>query len=89
MKKIFALLLEKENKKLGMSFLLFLLFILISVISLLRGVIFQETTRILVSAMGLLVCAGLAFLIAKTVIDRSKKAAVVPPLKTRNKKVKA
>ena len=86
MKHIFTLLMQKDNRKMGLSFVLFLFFIVFSLASLVRGIADHETVRTLIALAGLISCIALCYLNVYTVIKNSKKVVPAKPSKRRSAK---
>lgn len=61
MKNILRLLKEKENRTLGMSFIVFILFGFNGGISLFTGIEKHETWRIAAASAGCFICAAFCF----------------------------
>jgi len=75
MKNILRLLKEKENRTLGMSFIVFILFGFNGGISLFTGIEKHETWRIAAASAGCFICAAFCFPAVYTLIKNSRKIA--------------
>ncbi len=75
---------QKENRKMGMSFIVFVLFFVIGAASLFRGIENHETWRIVTALAGCLLCAAFCYLIVYTIIKNSKKIVAAKPAKRRS-----
>ena len=86
MKLLFSSLKDKENRKLFGASVLFLLFMGLALISVIHGFQNNESWRIALGGMGIVICAFLFYISITALLKKIKTPPAAPQPNTKKKK---